>query len=230
MAGSAEDERACTSGRAASAPNLAGSAPVASAFSFATSAFAASDFAALAAPSCFLAGSGSGFIGFDLAASTSSTAAFAALTASASRHLSSFSEAMALTFAFALAAAACLALACSFAAAAILAARAAASGNTVVSAMSADFATVSAFLRPAVRRQVAGTQELRHGVIGAQAGWRDVPGQTAPASRSCEQPLRRERLRSASCKGGAMRIQHGGVGSPLLLEGRSTPCAPRSAR
>eukprot|EP00964_Phaeocystis_antarctica_P019442 scaffold10728_cov64-Phaeocystis_antarctica.AAC.9 len=49
--------------------------------------------------------------------------------------------------------------------------------------------------RPAVRRQVAGTQELWHGVIGAQAGWRDVPGRTAPASRSCEQPLRRERLR-----------------------------------
>eukprot|EP00964_Phaeocystis_antarctica_P068142 scaffold41281_cov57-Phaeocystis_antarctica.AAC.3 len=140
------DERACTSGRADSAPNLAASASVASAVAIVASAFAASDFAALAAPSCSLAGSGSGF--------TSSAAAFAAfnalaclaatVTASASRRLSSFSEALALALTFALAAAACFALACSFATAAILATRAAASGNTVFLAVSADLATDSA--------------------------------------------------------------------------------------
>ena len=132
--GPAGDERACTRGRAACAPN-----------------FAAPASAALAAPSCSVAGFGSGFTSFDLAVSTSSAAAFVTVAAfaadfiaSASRHRSSFSEALA----FALAAtAACLAWACSFAAAAILAARAAASGDAVFSAVCAELATISTVLR-----------------------------------------------------------------------------------
>eukprot|EP00964_Phaeocystis_antarctica_P123049 scaffold86713_cov66-Phaeocystis_antarctica.AAC.2 len=232
------DERACASERAASAPNLAVSASVASAVGIAASAFSASDFAALAAPSCSLAGSGSGFTAFDLVASNTAAAAFAAfdalaslaatVTASASRRLSSVSEALALALIFALAAAACVALACSFATAAILATRAAAFGDTVFLAVSANLARDSArdaefvVLREhlfvlrfessggmtskggsrvcAPRcRQIAGTQELRHGLIGAdglQAVWRDVPARIAPARRSCEQPLRPERLRA----------------------------------
>ena len=134
VTGQAGDERACTRGRAVCAPN-----------------FAAPASAALAAPSCSLVGFGSGFTSFDSVASTSSAAAFVAFAAfaadviaSASRHLSSFSEALA----FALAAtAACLAWACSFAAAAILATRAAASGDAVFSAVCAELATISTVLR-----------------------------------------------------------------------------------
>eukprot|EP00964_Phaeocystis_antarctica_P049330 scaffold28615_cov58-Phaeocystis_antarctica.AAC.2 len=199
------DERACTSGRADSAPNLAASASVASAVAIVASTSSASDFAALAAQSCSLAGSGSGF--------TSSAAAFAAfnalasldatVTASASRHLSSFSEALALALTFALAAAACFALACSFAAAAILVARAAASGDTVFLAVSADFATRDAefvVLREhlfVLRFESSGgmTSRVAPG-SGLQAGWCDVPARIAPARRSCEQPLRPERLRA----------------------------------
>eukprot|EP00964_Phaeocystis_antarctica_P093108 scaffold60011_cov53-Phaeocystis_antarctica.AAC.2 len=207
------DERACTSGRADSAPNLADSASVASAVAIVASAFAASDFAALAAPSCSLAGSGSGF--------TSSAAAFAAfnalaslaatVTASASRRLSSFSEALALALTFALAAATCFALACSFAAAAILVARVAASEDTAFLAVSADFATASTVLRPFCptirgqrwhdfeggsrvcaprRRQAAGTQELRHDVIGAQAVYKRV-GVTRACSHRTSAPFLR---------------------------------------
>eukprot|EP00964_Phaeocystis_antarctica_P037145 scaffold21221_cov60-Phaeocystis_antarctica.AAC.15 len=51
-------------------------------------------------------------------------------------------------------------------------------------------------LRGPRRRHAAETQELRHGVIGAQVGWRDVPDRAAPARRSCEKPLRPERLRA----------------------------------
>ena len=134
--GPAGDERACTRGRAACAPN-----------------FAAPASAALAAPSCSVAGFGSGFTSFDLAVSTSSAAAFVTVAAfaadfiaSASRHRSSFSEALALAFALA-APAACLAWACSFAAAAILATRAAASGDAVFSAVCAELATISTVLR-----------------------------------------------------------------------------------